>query len=108
MDINKIILIGRCSNEPVIKKTKSGKVAEFGLATNRFYYKKNGEKKSVVKYHDIVAWNKLADVVEKYIVKGKTIYIEGRTEADIYEDNGVKIKRDIVVAEVIQLIKDNQ
>lgn len=110
MDINKVILLGRLTREPDIKTDmdKGYKVANFSIATNRFY-KKDGEKQSEVEYHNIVAWNKLAVVVEDYCEKGSLVYIEGRKKTEKYSDEYGHENRNVkIIANVIQVLNKNQ
>jgi len=69
---NKVQLIGNVGNEPEITNLESGKkVAKFSIATNESYKDSNGEKVTNTQWHNIVAWGKIAEIVEKYVGKGK-------------------------------------
>lgn len=77
--INKVMLLGNLTRDPVVKYTSSGTaVASFGLATNRTWNTADGHTKEDVQYHNIVAWAKLAELVGKLLAKGRKAYIEGR------------------------------
>lgn len=85
--MNKAILIGNVGKEPEIRKTQSGiSVANFSLATSK---KIKGEDKT--EWHRIVAWDKLAEIVEKYVHKGDKLMIEGEIETREYEKDGRKV-----------------
>ena len=85
--MNKAILIGNVGKEPEIRKTQSGiSVANFSLATSK---KVKGEDKT--EWHRIVAWDKLAEIIEKYVRKGDKIMIEGEIETRDYEKDGQKV-----------------
>ena len=85
--MNKAILIGNVGKEPEIRKTQSGiSVANFSLATSK---KIKGEDKT--EWHRIVAWDKLAEIIEKYVHKGDKIMIEGEIETRDYENDGQKV-----------------
>jgi single-strand DNA-binding protein len=85
--MNKAILIGNVGKEPEIRKTQSGiSVANFSLATSK---KIKGEDKT--EWHRIVAWDKLAEIVEKYVHKGDKLMIEGEIETRDYEKDGQKV-----------------
>ena len=85
--MNKAILIGNVGKEPEIRKTQSGiSVANFSLATSK---KVKGEEKT--EWHRIVAWDKLAEIVEKYVHKGDKLMIEGEIETRDYEKDGQKV-----------------
>lgn len=84
--MNKAILIGNVGKEPEIRKTQSGiSVANFSLATSK---KIKGEDKT--EWHRIVAWDKLAEIIEKYVHKGDKLMIEGEIETRDYEKDGQK------------------
>jgi len=85
--MNKAILIGNVGKEPEIRKTQSGiSVANFSLATSK---KVKGEDKT--EWHRIVAWDKLAEITEKYVRKGDKLMIEGEIETRDYEKDGQKV-----------------
>ncbi|MBL7727821.1 MAG: single-stranded DNA-binding protein [Dinghuibacter sp.] len=89
---NKVQLIGNLGNTPEIKKTESGKkLAKFSLATNETYRNAAGEKVKETQWHNVVAWGKQADVIEKYLDKGSEVVIEGKLVNRTYTDkNGTK------------------
>src|SRR3989344_4959357 len=81
MNLNKAQLIGRITNDPEIKALPSGiSVAKFGLATNRTYKTKEGEKKETTQFHNCVAFGKLADIIKQWAKKGQEVYVDGRIE----------------------------
>jgi len=83
---NKVQLIGNVGNEPEITNLDSGKkVAKFSIATNEFYKNSNGEKQQDTQWHNIVAWGKIAEIIEKYVGKGKEVAIEGKLTSRSYE-----------------------
>jgi single-strand DNA-binding protein len=85
--MNKAILIGNVGKEPEIRKTQSGiSVANFSLATSK---KVKGEDKT--EWHRIVAWDKLAEIIEKYVHKGDKVMIEGEIETREYEKDSRKV-----------------
>ena len=85
--MNKAILIGNVGKEPEIRKTQSGiSVANFSLATSK---KVKGEDKT--EWHRIVVWDKLAEIIEKYVKKGDKVMIEGEIETREYEKDGRKV-----------------
>lgn len=90
MGINKVILVGNVGRDPEIKSTQSGvRLAKFSLATtDRRFKDENGQPRT--EWHNIVAWRGLADVVERYVTKGKLLYIEGRIQTRTYEQDGQK------------------
>lgn len=85
--VNKVILIGRLGKDPEIKYTPSGApVAKFSLATDEVFKDKAGEQQRRTEWHNIVAWNKLAEICGEYLTKGKQVYIEGRIQSRQWED----------------------
>ena len=87
MSINKVILVGNVGRDPEVRHLDSGvSVATFTLATSETYTAKNGDRVTSTEWHNIVLWRRLADVAEKYVKKGKQLYIEGRMRTRSYED----------------------
>ena len=98
--INKVILVGHLGRDPEVRTIDSGtKVARFSVATTETYKDKNGERKDVTEWHNIVAWRNLADIAEKYLTKGKLIYVEGKLRTRSWEENGAKRYATEVVAD---------
>jgi single-strand DNA-binding protein len=101
---NKVQLIGILGNAPEVKNTESGKkLARFSIATNEIYRNANSEKVKETTWHSLIAWGKIADIVEKYLNKGSEVAIEGKLISRSYTDtNGVK--RYITEVEVSELL----
>ena len=105
---NKVQLIGNLGNDPEIITLESGKkFAKFSLATNENYKDANGEKQTKTDWHNIVAWNKTADIIEKYVTKGKEIAIEGKLTNRSYEtkEGEKRYITEVVVNEVLMFGK---
>jgi single-strand DNA-binding protein len=105
---NKVQLIGHVGNDPEIKTFDGGKkLVNFTLATNESYKNDKGEKVDETQWHKLVAWGKTADIIEKYVVKGKEIAIEGKLTHRNYEDkNGEKrYFTEVVINDVLLLGK---
>lgn len=84
---NRVQLIGHVGQEPEIKTFGEGKkVANITLATNDYYINAKGEKVEDTQWHKVKAWGKVADIIEKYVVKGKEIAIEGKLIYSDYQD----------------------
>jgi len=84
---NKVQLIGNLGNTPEIKTFESGKkVARFSLATNEVYRNVKGEKVTDTQWHNLVLWGKLAEIAEKFLVKGKEVAVEGKLVHRSYDD----------------------
>lgn len=105
---NKVQLIGNLGNDPEIITLESGKkLAKFSLATNDSYKNAQGEKVSQTDWHNLIAWGKTAEIVEKYVAKGKEIAIEGKLTTRTWEDkDGMKrYVTEVVVNELLMLGK---
>jgi single-strand DNA-binding protein len=84
---NKVQLIGHVGQEPEIKTFDGGrKLANITIATNDFYTNEKGEKVEQTEWHRVTAWGKLADIIEKYVDKGKEIAVEGKLTHRSYDD----------------------
>lgn len=103
---NTVQLIGNVGNDPEIKNLDGGKkVANITMATNEVYYKENGDKVEQTEWHKVVAWGKTAEIIEKYVTKGKEIAIEGKLTHRSYDDkNGEKRYITEVVANEVLLL----
>ena len=85
--INKVILIGNLGKDPEIRHLEGGvAVARFSLATSETYKDKTGNKVDRTEWHNIVLWRGLAEVAEKYLKKGQSVYIEGKIRTNNYQD----------------------
>ena len=89
---NNVQLSGNVGKAPEIMTLSTGtKLAKFSIATRETFTRQNGEKSTVTQWHNIVAWGKLAEVIEKKVPKGIEIEIEGKLNSRSYEDkNGIK------------------
>ncbi len=106
MDLNKVMLIGRVIKDPEVRTIPSGQsVATFSMATNRQWTDQSGQRQEKGEFHNIVAWRKLAEIIQQYVKKGSKIYAEGRLETRSWNDpQGVKKYRtEIVLDNMIML-----
>jgi single-strand DNA-binding protein len=84
---NKVQLIGYVGQDPEVKTFDGGKkLANIIIATNDFYINDKGEKVEQTEWHRLTAWGKVADIIEKYVVKGKEVAIEGKLTHRSYDD----------------------
>jgi len=106
---NTVNLIGRTGINPVIRVFTNGvKLAKFSLATNETIYDPNG-KSIKTQWHNIVAWGKKAELIEKYVKKGQMIAVEGKLINKVLQDlNGKKTKITQIQVEEILLINQQQ
>jgi len=85
--VNKVILVGNLGKDPEVRYLDNGvAVANFSLATTENYKNKAGERVSQTEWHNIVLWRGLAEVAEKYLKKGASIYVEGKIKTRKWED----------------------
>lgn len=76
--LNKVQLIGNLTKDPELRYTTAGTpVATFGVATNKSWKDQDGNTKEVAEFHNIVAWNKMAEICQQLLAKGMKVYIEG-------------------------------
>ena len=103
---NKVQLIGHLGAAPTIKSFGSEKkLANFSLATKEVYYSKDGERITDTQWHNIVCWNKTAEIAEKYLDKGSEIAIEGKLTNESWEDKdgNKRYMTKVVVSELLML-----
>jgi len=104
--INKVILVGNLGSDPEIRTTPGGqRVANFRMATSRSWNNQEGQRQEKTEWHSIVAWGKLADIVERYLTKGKQVYVEGRLETRSWQDKeGQTRYKTEVICETMQML----
>ena len=105
MNLNRVILVGRLTQDPAIKTTATGQtVCNFGLATNRIWTDQNNQKQEKTDFHNIVLWQKLAEIASQYLRKGNLVLIEGRIQTRSWQDStGNKRYKTEIVVENMQL-----
>ncbi|MBI4084840.1 MAG: single-stranded DNA-binding protein [Candidatus Levybacteria bacterium] len=104
--LNRVQLIGNLTRDPELRYTPSGTaVCSFGLATNRYWTTDQGEKHEESEFHNIVAWNKLAELCSQFLVKGRKVYVEGRlaTRSWTGQDGQQRTRTEIVIEDMILL-----
>ena len=104
--VNKVILIGNLGKDPEVKYLDNGvAVANLSLATSENYKNKDGEKVTQTEWHDIVLWRGLAEVAEKYLKKGSSVYIEGklRTNKWVDKDENTRYKTEVLADKLTML-----
>ena len=85
--VNKVILVGNLGKDPEVRYLDNGvAVANFSLATTENYKNKAGDRVSQTEWHNIVLWRGLAEVAEKYLKKGASVYVEGKIKTRKWED----------------------
>lgn len=104
--LNKVMLIGHLGRDPELRYTTEGApVATFSMATSESWNNKGGERKEHTEWHNIVAWNNLADIAKKYLAKGRQVFVEGRIRSSEWTDReGNKRKKVEIIATGIVLL----
>ena len=103
MTVNKVLLFGNLTRDPEMKSLPSGmQVATFGLATNRIFRDRSGNKQEQADFHNIVVFGRQAETVSQYLKKGSSAFVEGRIQTRSWEKDGEKRSRTEIVAERIQ------
>jgi len=104
--LNKVQLIGNLTRDPELRYTNSGtSVATFGMATNKSWKDANGERKEIAEFHNIVSWNKIAEICQQLLAKGMKVYIEGSLTTRSWEadDGNTRYKTEVRVDDMILL-----
>lgn len=105
MNFNQAIILGNVTKDIELKTLPSGQpVVNFGVATNRFYTDKAGQKQQNVEFHNVVAFGKLAEICSRYLNKGKLVLVEGRLQTRSWQaQDGSKRYRTEIIMENMQL-----
>jgi single-strand DNA-binding protein len=105
MDLNKVILVGRVTADPQVRSTPGGQsVTTIGVATNRVWTDKAGQKQEQTEFHNVVLWGRTAEIAGQYLTKGAMVLIEGRLQTRSWTDKqGQQRKTTEVMAERMQL-----
>lgn len=103
--INKVLLIGRVGRDPEMRHTQAGKaVCSFSVATSESWKDRDGNKQEKTEWHNITAWDKLAEICGKYVVKGILIYIEGKLQTSKYDKDGQTHYKTEIIAQNMQML----
>lgn len=109
MYLNKVFLYGNLTRDPELKALPSGsQVVNFGLATNRSFKDKGGQRQEATEFHNIVAFGRTAEVIAQYCKKGRPIFVEGRITTRSWDDKetGKKNYRTEIIVENFQFGAD--
>ena len=108
--LNKVLIIGNVDREPEMRYTPSGKpITTFSVSTSRNWNTSDGEHRSKTEWFNVVAWSNLAEICNRYLTKGKLIYIEGRLQNRHWEDQeGNKHSSTEIVANEMIILGDQQ
>lgn len=103
MYLNKATIVGNLTRDPEMKTLPSGQpVTSFGMATNRYYKDKNGNRQDAVDYHNLVAFGKQAELIAQYLRKGSQALVEGRIQTRSWDKDGQKQYRTEIIVETVQ------
>ncbi len=103
MYLNKAFLYGNLTRDPELRALPSGQqLVSFGLATNRTYKDKNGQKQEATEFHNIVAFGRPAEIIAQYMKKGRPLFVEGRIQTRSWDSEGQKKYRTEIVVENFQ------
>lgn len=104
--LNKATLIGRVGKDPETRYTAGGKaVASFSVATEKTWKDKSDQKQEKTTWHNVIAWGKLAEIIEKYVSKGMLVYIEGEIGLEEWTGkDGGKRQKPIITANTLQML----
>jgi single-strand DNA-binding protein len=104
--LNKALLIGRLGADPVKRYTATGTpVVSFRIATSSGRPSREGQREERTEWHQIVAWDKLAEICDQYLSKGRLVYIEGRIQTREWEDkDGNRRRTTEIVASQMQML----
>ena len=108
--VNKVILVGNLGADPEIRALESGqKVARLSLATNRSYNNRDGQRVDETEWHRVEVWGRLAEIAEKYLNKGRTIYVEGRIRTRKWTDqNNIEKYTTEIVGETLTMLGNRE
>lgn len=105
MNLNKVLIVGRATAQPELKKTPSGQsVSTFSVATNRVWTDKNGARQEDTEFHNVVVWARQAEIANQFLTKGAMVLVEGRLATRSWQDkNGATHRTTEIVCERFQL-----
>ena len=105
--VNKVILVGNVGKDPEMKYSRRGTpVAKFSMATNERFKDRSGEWQDRVEWHNVVAWQRLAEIVGEYVTTGAKLYIEGKLQTSRWEDHQsgqTEYRTEVIAREIVLL-----
>ncbi len=105
MNLNKVIIVGRTTAQPELRKTAGGQsVSTFSVATNRVWTDKAGARQEDTEFHNVVVWRRQAEIASQFLVKGALVLVEGRLSTRTWQDKqGSTRKTTEIICERFQL-----
>jgi len=105
--VNKVIIVGNLGADPEVRATPSGQqVATLSIATSESFQDKQGQRQERTEWHRVVLWGKLAELAQRYLAKGRKVFIEGRLQTRSWDDQQTgqkKYSTEIVAREMVFL-----
>ena len=105
--LNKIMLIGNLGRDPEMRYTPSGSpVTSFSVAVSRNWKSREGESREETEWFNVTCWDKLAEIANQYLTKGKQVYIEGRLRTHSWDDKNTgekKYRTEVVATDMTML-----
>lgn len=103
--VNKVILIGNLGADPELRQTQAGPVCNMRVATTERWTTQDGQKQERTEWHSVVVWGRLAENCQRYLAKGRPVYVEGSLQSRTYADQDGKERRVWDVrAQVVQFL----
>ena len=105
--LNKCMIIGNLGADPEMRYTANGSaVTTFRVATSRRFSGQDGQQREETEWFSVVTWNRLAEICAQYLVKGRTVYVEGRMQTRSWDDQatGTKRYRTELIAEEVKFL----
>ena len=108
--LNKCMIIGNLGADPEMRYTANGSaVTTFRVAASRSFSGQDGQRREETEWFSVVTWNRLAEICAQYLVKGRTVYVEGRIQTRSWDGNdGVKHYRTELIAETVQFLGNRE
>lgn len=104
--VNMVVIVGNLTRDPEMRYTPAGHaVTGFGVATNRSWKTAEGSVREEAEFHNVVAWNKLAEICSQYLKKGRQVYVQGRLQTRTWEgkDGSKRTRTEIVADDMLML-----
>ena len=106
--INKVILVGFLGRDPEMRYTQNGRaMATFSVATTE-KWRKDGQQQEQTEWHNVVAWERLAEICGQYLRKGSKVYIEGKLQTSQWQQDGQTRYRTQIVARELKMLDNRQ
>ncbi len=108
MNVNRVLLAGRLTRNPDLKRPDNVALATFGIAVNRRYTTKEGEKREDVTFIDCEAWGRTAETIHQYVKKGDPLFVEGRLRFSQWDQDGQRRSRLTVTIERFEFVGERE